>query len=65
MKLQITLRGIITILEIAALFAILGWMGNRDREHQQELQAAQHIAHECDDLPVVEMVMPIQERVQS
>jgi hypothetical protein len=65
MKPQITLRGFITILEIAALFAVLGWMGNRDREHQQELQAAPHVAHECDDLPVVEMSMPIQELVQS
>ena len=64
-KPQITLRGFITVLEIAALFAVLGWMGERDRTHQQELHSAQQVAHECDELPVVEMSMPVQELVRS
>jgi hypothetical protein len=49
---------IIIGLLIIGFIAILGWMGERDREHQIEVSRLAAMAHEC--APTIELIMPIE-----
>lgn len=59
--------GAAMVAAIIALFALLGWMGERDRAHMAEIEFQRQVINGLvsicpvmsGDLPVIEMGMPI------